>query len=130
QRQPLEVPEAEVDERPEPPKPSRHLAGEDESSPAAHVTLLGSTSAALPANAEPLAGMVEHLQHQYGNTYVQRLLSEVRAAQSDEAAHDKHAAPTSRQHAQEIAPLPPHGTIDAAGRFTVPYTYDLASVGD
>ena len=79
------------------------------------MTLLGSASAALPANAEPLAGMVEHLQHQYGNTYVQRLLSEVRASKADEAWHDKQGASTIRHHAQEIARLPGHGTIDAAG---------------
>ena len=107
-----------------PPATLPNLAVGTASTPAAHVTLLGNASAALPANARPLAGMVEHLQHQYGNTYVQHLVSEVKAA------HDTQAAPTKRQHAQEIAPLPPHGTIDAAGRFTVPYTYDLASVGD
>jgi hypothetical protein len=130
QPQPADVAAAKVQEGQAPPAALPNLAVGTASTPAAHVTLLGSASAALPANARPLAGMVEHLQHHYGNTYVQHLVSEVKAAQSDEAAHDTQATPTRRQHSQEIAPLPPHGTIDATGRFTVPYTYDLASVGD
>jgi hypothetical protein len=130
QPQPADVAAAKVKEGQAPPDTLRNLAVGTASTPAAHVTLLGNVSAALPANARPLAGMVEHLQHQYGNTYVQRLVSEVKGAQSDDVAHDKQAAPTSHQHAHEIAPLPPHGTIDAAGCFAVPYIYDLASVGD
>ena len=130
QPKPAEVPAAKVKEGQAPPAPLRDPTVGPESAPAAHVTLLGSASAALPANTKPLAGMVEYLQNQYGNTYVQRLVSEVKAAKSDDVAHDKQTAPTSRQHAQEIAPLPPHGTINAAGCFAVPYTYDLASVGD
>ena len=130
QAKPTDFPEAEVKERKEPPDALRHPAIGAESSPATHVTLLGSASAALPANAEPVAGMVEHLQHQYGNTYVQRLLAKVRASKSDEAAHGKQDASTIRHHAQEMARLPWQGTIDAAGRFSVMYAYDLASGGD
>jgi hypothetical protein len=74
--------------------------------------------------------MVEHLQHQYGNTYVQRLLSEVRASKADAAGYGKQGVETIRHHAQEIACLPGHGTIDAAGCFSVPYAYDLTSAGD
>jgi hypothetical protein len=130
QAKPTDIPEAEVKEREERPDALRHLAIGAESPPATHVTLLGSASAALPANAEPLAGMVEHLQHQYGNMYVQRLLSEVRASKSGEASHGREDASTIRHHSQEIARMPWHGTIDAAGRFSLPYAYDLTSGGD
>lgn len=130
QAKPTDIPEAEVKEREERPDALRPLVIGPESPPATHVTLLGSASAALPANAEPLAGMVEHLQHRYGNTYVQRLLSEVRASKSNEDSHEQQAASTIHHHAQEITRLPRHGTIDAAGRFSVPYAYDLTSGRD
>jgi hypothetical protein len=130
QAKPTDIPEAEVKERKEPADALRHPAVGAESSSATHMTLLGSARAALPANAEPLAGMVEQLQHQYGNTYVQRLLAEVRASTSDEVAHEKQSTSTIRHHAQEIARLPWQGMIDAAGRFSVMYAYDLTSGGD
>lgn len=130
QAEPTDITEAEVKTRQERPDALRHPATGAESPPATHVTLLGSASAALPANAEPLAGMVEHLQHRYGNAYVQRLLSEVRTSKSGEAPHGRQDAPAVRHHAQEIASVPWHGTLDAAGRFSLPYAYDLTSGGD
>jgi hypothetical protein len=130
QAEPTDIAEAEVKGRQERPDALRHPAVGAESPPAAHVTLLGSASAALPANAEPLAGMLEHLQHRYGNAYVQRVLSEVRAPKSAEASHGRQVSPTIRHHSQEIARMPWHGTIDAAGRFSLPYAYDLTSGGD
>jgi hypothetical protein len=128
--EPMDATEGRVKERQARPDALRHAAIGAETPAAAQLMLLGSASAAVPANAEPLAGMVEHLQQQYGNAYVQHLLSQVRAPKPDEASPDAQRAPTTQHHAEEIARMPAHGTIDAAGRFSVAYAYDLTSGGD
>jgi hypothetical protein len=130
QAKPTDLPEAKVKERQAPPEALPELAVGDESPAATHLTLLGQASAAMPANAEPLTGMMEQLQHRYGNAYVQRLLSEVRGSKADEHSEERPDAPTLRRHAEEIARVPGQGRIDAAGRFSLPYVYDRTAGGD
>lgn len=63
----------------------RTLSAEGEPAAAGHASVVGDKSVALPANATPLARVVEELQHTYGNTYVQRLVSEVTGATSGQS---------------------------------------------
>lgn len=58
----------------------RTLSAEAEPAADGHATVVGNKSVSLPANATPLARVVEELQQTYGNTYVQRLVSEVTGA--------------------------------------------------
>jgi Domain of unknown function (DUF4157) len=51
-----------------------------------------------PANAEPLADLLGQLQHDYGNAYVQRVVSGLRDERADElTAHDAAPKPESVQ---------------------------------
>jgi hypothetical protein len=130
QAKPTDIPEAKVKEGQTRSDILPNLATGNESPAATTANLLGGAKAALPANAGPLTGIMEHLQHQYGNTYVQHLLSEVRGSKADERSQAKQDTPTTLHHAEEIGRVPRQGRINAAGRFSVPYVYDHTGGGD
>ena len=91
---------------------------------AAHAMLLGDAGVALPANAESLAEMMTQLQHNYGNNYVQQVVSEMDTVQATAMQQRHHVQPGGRaRHVQAIAPTPSQGSINAAGHFTVAYVY-------
>ncbi len=124
QPQPQTEPQAVSKERRAPSEPLQNLTAGAESPAAAHATLLGDAGAALPANAEPLAEMMQQLQHNLGNTYVQQVVSEMDTAQTPAMQPRKTPEPSARaRHTHVITPTPLQGTINAAGRFTVTYVY-------
>lgn len=66
---------------------------------AAHPDILRDERMAHPANAEPLAGLLNQLQHSHGNAYVQRFVSET----GDEKAHEEQSpAAAAESHAQAL----------------------------
>ena len=95
---------------------------------AAHTALLGDAGAALPANAEPLAEMMAHMQHNYGNAYVQQVISGMDTASTPAMQQPQKPEPGGRaRHVQVITPTPSQGAINAAGRFTVTYVYQRSA---
>ncbi len=71
------------------PRAKSKDASETQSAPreySAYAGVLGYESASLPANAGPVAGILAKLQQDYGNAYVQRVVSEVSASRAGTGA--------------------------------------------
>lgn len=117
-------PQAVSMDRRGPAEPLPSVTDEMSSPAAAHAAMLGDAGAALPANAEPLAEMMQQMQHNMGNSYVQQVVSEMDTAQTPAMPPRNTSDPGTRlRHTQVITPTPAQGTISAGGRFTATYVY-------
>ena len=78
----------------------QHAPSQEDGPPAkAHAEILRDERFAHPANAEPLADLLGQLQHSHGNTYVQRVVSEM--GESKSAAESQPRDAESHTHNTE-----------------------------
>ena len=78
----------------------QHAPSQEGEPPAkAHAEILRDERFAHPANAEPLADLLGQLQHSHGNTYVQRVVSEM--GESKSAAESQPRDAESHTHNTE-----------------------------
>src|SRR5437588_12235451 len=81
----------------------QHAQSQEGEPPAkAHAEILRDERFAHPANAEPLADLLGQLQHSHGNTYVQRVVSEMGETKSAAESQPRDSEPQTRGGVQNL----------------------------